>query len=141
LEIGPPALYVRETAVPIHTNWQEKTIWRLKLVPPKYPPVEGYNIPVSQLGLDVRCVYLEKLNKVELDVRDELNIPDTESLQPVIIWYDEHSYDGRFENTLTKAGKGQFVLERVWKPRIGYCGSAKQTYLIIVPEDQDESED
>jgi hypothetical protein len=129
LELIRPAMYIREKWVGIRSAWQETTIYKLQIMPPRYLH-ESDGVPVEQIGLRVACVYWEQMGKVELD---ELHRLPTRG-RKVAMWYDMHGLGGRFKNTLRKTRTSAIILEREWLPRVGYCWSEKQLYLITIPE-------
>jgi hypothetical protein len=133
LELAPPSFYVYEQWIPIANGWQEVTVYEVAILPPRYPLPPGYKTPATEIGLQVRCVYLEKLGRVEID--ENFRGPRG---RVVAQWTDFHSYDGFFENTLhlRRAHESVLVLQKVWKARFGYAGSGRQVYLITVPNEE-----
>jgi hypothetical protein len=137
LQVSPPRFYIHEEW---HgpSAWEEETVYRLILLPPRYPPPNSRWFDARKLGINARCVYLQDvMGKVEVDEVDKI----PKRGRKIAAWFDEYSYGGKFENVLKRVGNGRvFVLTRTWVPRFGYSGSAKQIYLITL-QDHDESED
>jgi hypothetical protein len=137
LEISPPAVYVDSTWVNTEPgySWQEETIYKLVFQPPQEPEPEGY-FDAKKLGIQARCVYYMKLGRVEIDVG---GVPKGTKLMR---WFDDFGCDGRFENILRKVRRtNMLVLERIWQPRLGYCGSEHQVYLITFEDAEPDDDD
>jgi len=129
LQVSPPRFYIHEEW---HgpSAWEEETVYRLILLPPRYPPPDSRWFDARKLGINARCVYLQDvMGKVEID--ENFRGPRG---RVVARWTDFHSYAGWFENTLHLRKAYEFVLERAWKPRRFYAGSGRQVYLITVEE-------
>lgn len=126
----PPKWYVAEKWVG-PSNWEEQTVYEMVIIPPqsRYLLPPEYRVPASRLGLSVRCLYFERLGKIEVD---ELQRPPRGRV--VAQWSDGFSQDGWFKNVLLrrqrKAKAHELILERTWMPRPGYAGSGKQVYSI-----------
>jgi hypothetical protein len=77
-----------------------------------------------------------KLGRVEIDVG---GVPKGTKLMR---WFDDFGCDGRYENILRKVRRtNTLVLERIWQPRLGYCGSEHQVYLITFEDAEPDDDD